>query len=113
MVDVLILTHNEETNVPHAIESVRAVAKNVFVVDSGSSDGTLAVSRERGARVVRHAWEGYSGQRNWALDTLPWESDWILILDADEALTEKLAREILSITTRPLDEIKESAFFLN
>jgi acetyltransferase-like isoleucine patch superfamily enzyme/glycosyltransferase involved in cell wall biosynthesis len=113
MVDVLILTHNEEANVAHAIESVRAVARNVFVVDSGSTDGTVAVAREMGARVIAHAWEGYSGQRNWALDDLPWESEWILILDADESLTPGLASEIMGIAAKPVAEVKESAFFLN
>ena len=112
-VDVMIMTQNEEANLPFAIESVCAWAANVFVVDSGSTDRTVEIAREKGARVVPHAWEGFARQKNWALANLPFTSPWVLILDADEAITPALADEIRSICTRPASEVPEAGFYIN
>jgi acetyltransferase-like isoleucine patch superfamily enzyme/glycosyltransferase involved in cell wall biosynthesis len=113
MVDVLILTHNEELNVPHTLASVAGLAHKVFVLDSHSTDQTAAIAERAGATVVEHAWEGYAAQKNWALDNLPFESPWILILDADESLTPTLAEEIRQVIQRPPQEVRESGFYLN
>ena len=113
MLDVLILTHNEELNLPHALASVSGIAANLFVLDSGSTDGTIAVAEAAGAKVVHHEWCGYAEQRNWALDNVPFQSPWILILDADESLSPNLAEEIRQIVTQPPEAIAESAFYLN
>jgi putative colanic acid biosynthesis acetyltransferase WcaF len=113
MLDCLILTHNEELNLPHALASVTGIARKVFVVDSCSTDRTAAVAEKAGAEVHVHEWEGYAQQKNWALDHLPIAADWVLILDADELLTPSLAEEIRELTARPPDQVKESAFYLN
>ncbi|HQY88092.1 MAG TPA: glycosyltransferase family 2 protein [Tepidisphaeraceae bacterium] len=113
MVDVFIQTFNEELNLPHTLASVRGWANRVFVVDSGSTDATTQIAEANGAAVVYHAWEGYARQKNWALDNLPFESDWILILDADESVTDELRDEILDITSRDPDTIEESGLYLN
>jgi len=113
MVDVLILTHNEELNLPHTLASVAGLARRIFVVDSSSTDNTVALARKAGAEVVNHPWEGYAGQKNWALDNLPLEAPWTLILDADESLTPELAEEIRHIVTAPPEQVKEAAFYLN
>jgi len=113
MLDVLIQAHNEELNLPHTLASVAGWANRVFVVDSGSTDRTADVARGGGATVVPHAWEGYAKQKNWALDNLPWESPWILILDADEAITPELREEIGRIVARPPGQVPEVAFYLN
>lgn len=113
MVDVLILTHNEELNLPHTLASVQGLAKNVFVLDSGSTDQTAAIAQSMGAKVIFHAWEGYAAQKNWGLDNLPFESPWTLILDADESLTPQLVEEIRAIASRPADQTVETAFYLN
>src|SRR5436190_6725144 len=112
-VDVLIQTHNEELNLPFTLASVAGWANRVFVVDSGSTDRTSEVAREFGATLVEHAWEGYSAQKNWALDNLPWESQWILILDADEAVSPGLREEILNVVSRPLEQVKHVGFYIN
>lgn len=112
-VDVLILTYNEEANLPHALRSVAGWANRVFVVDSGSTDATELVAREGGADVVRHPWEGYAGQKNWALDELPFESPWVFILDADEAVTPELRDEIARICARPVEDVAEAGFYVN
>jgi len=113
MVDVLIQTHNEEPNLPHALKSVTGWVNRVFVLDSGSTDRTCEIARQMGATVVHHAWEGYARQKNWALDNLPWEAGWILIIDADESITPELEREISEIVTRPIESVEQNAFYLN
>ena len=113
MVDVLIQTHNEELNVGHALASLHGWANKVFVVDSGSTDSTLEIAAKAGASVIHHAWEGYAGQKNWALNHLPWESEWILILDADESVTAELKAEILKITAKPVELVGQSGFYIN
>lgn len=113
MLDVLIQTHNEELNLSHALRSVVGWTHRVFVVDSGSTDRTRDIAGEFGAVVVQKAWEGYARQKNWALANLPFEADWILILDADESVTPELRDEILKVTSRPTPNVVESGFFLN
>ncbi len=63
-IDFLIPTFNERLNVPHAIASAKGLANRIFVLDSGSTDGTAEVAAELGATVVHHAWEGYARQKN-------------------------------------------------
>jgi glycosyltransferase involved in cell wall biosynthesis len=110
---VLIQTHNEECNLPHALQSVSGWANKIFVVDSGSTDGTLEIARQFGAQAIHHDWEGYAGQKNWAIANLPWESPWILILDADELVTPELRREIEAIVARPVENVRQSGFYIN
>ncbi|HEX4053921.1 MAG TPA: glycosyltransferase [Tepidisphaeraceae bacterium] len=113
MLDVLIQTHNEELNLPHTLQSVSGWVNRIFVVDSGSTDRTREIAAEHGAVVVQKAWEGYARQKNWALANLPFESPWILILDADESVTPPLKDEILKVVSRPAPNVPESGFFLN
>ena len=114
MLDVLIQTYNEEFNLPHTLRSLSGGWVNrVFVVDSGSTDRTRELAEAGGATVVDHAWEGYARQKNWAIDNLPWESPWILIVDADEAVSLELKEELVELTSRPVDEVREAGFNVN
>lgn len=90
---MLVLTKDEEKNLPRCLESIRWVDQ-VVVVDSFSRDATPDIARAHGAELVRHPFEGYPEQRNWALETTRWRNEWILILDADEAVTAELRAEI-------------------
>lgn len=93
-VSVLITTKNEQSNIASAIGSV-AWAQEVFVVDSNSEDRTCAIAEELGAKVVQFEYTGgWPKKRNWALLNLEFTTDWILILDADERVTEELAISI-------------------
>ena len=87
-----IVTLNEEHNIARAIESLRCVDE-IVVVDSGSTDRTREVAARLGARVTKEPWRGYAAQKNFAA-TLA-SHDWILSIDADEAVTEELEAEIL------------------
>ena len=113
MVDVLIQTHNEEQNLPHTLASIAGWVERIFVVDSGSTDRTADIAREYGAEFVHHEWEGYARQKNWALANLPFESDWTLILDADEAVSPQLKEEILSLTRQPVESVPQCGFLIN
>jgi glycosyltransferase involved in cell wall biosynthesis len=93
-IDLVVLTYNEEANLGHCLESVRGLARRVFVVDSGSTDGTVELARAAGAQVVTHPFTNQAEQFNWALQSLPLESAWVLRLDADEYLSAELRDEI-------------------
>jgi glycosyltransferase involved in cell wall biosynthesis len=90
-ISATIITFNEERNLPRAIESLRC-CDEILVVDSGSTDRTVEVAERFGARVLEANWRGYAGQKNYASDMAT--HDWVLSLDADEALSEDLEGEI-------------------
>ena len=97
---VIILTFNEEDHVGPAIESVQGWAREIFVVDSFSTDETVNAALEyadHGVRVVQHAFENYSSQWNWALTNLPISADWTLKLDADERVPDDFKAEVLDV----------------
>lgn len=93
-ITVIILTRDEELNLPSCMASIAGVADEIFVVDSGSTDGTRAIAEAHGATVVEHAFEGHSAQWQWAITHLPVRNRWILGLDADQRLTPALAGEL-------------------
>jgi glycosyltransferase involved in cell wall biosynthesis len=90
-ISATIITFNEEKNIARAIESLRC-ADEILVVDSGSTDRTVELAEKHGARVLERNWTGYADQKNWAAAQAA--NDWILSLDADEALSEMLEAEI-------------------
>lgn len=93
-VSVIVAARNEAHNLPRCLESLQE-AGQVLVVDSCSGDGTAEIARSFGARVVQFRYAGgWPKKRQWAMDTLPLAYDWILLLDADEALTPDLLKEI-------------------
>lgn len=93
-ISATIVTLNEERNIARAIESLRC-ADDVLVVDSGSTDRTREIACGLGARVIEEPWRGYARQKNYAAERASF--DWILCLDADEAVGEELATEILAL----------------
>ncbi len=113
MIDVMIITFNEALNLPHCLAALQGWTNRVFVIDSGSTDGTQQLAESYGATVVHHDWPGYAQQKNWGLANLPIESDWILIVDADEVVTRGLKKRLVSISNRPVGEVRENGFFIN
>lgn len=93
---VIILTMNEERNIVNCIESIKDIAARIIVIDSGSTDNTLALSKELGADVFHHEFENYARQFNWGLDNTNITTRWVLRLDADEVITLELAREMVT-----------------
>ena len=93
-ITVIIPVRNEARNLLRCLESLRGVGE-VYVIDSNSSDETAGIARSFDATVVQFTYRsGWPKKRQWAMDTLPITYDWILLLDADEALTSQLAEEI-------------------
>ena len=88
-VSVSVVTLNEEANLPRLLASVRGLAREIVIVDSGSTDQTAALARESGARFEVIPWSGFTAQKNRALDLCT--QPWVLFLDADEALSPELA----------------------
>ncbi len=96
---VILITHNEAHNIEGCLESV-SFADEVVVVDSGSTDGTVALAQARGARVVCTGdWPGFGPQKNRALDYAV--GDWVLSIDADERVTPELRASILEVLAQP------------
>lgn len=76
-ITALILTQNEALHLPRAIASLQGLGARVVVVDSGSSDATVAIAQALGARVLHHPWTNYASQFNWALDQLDADTQWV------------------------------------
>lgn len=91
---VLILTHNEERHIARSLASIRRLASEVFVVDSFSTDRTVALATEHGATVLQNRFVNYATQFQWALDNAPIRSTWVMRLDADEIIESDLEAEI-------------------
>jgi glycosyltransferase involved in cell wall biosynthesis len=98
---VVVLASNEERNLPACLASVTAWAADIVVVDSGSTDNTLGIARQYGARVAQHPFETHARQWRWALQHLPIATAWVLGLDADQRLTPALRDEIGRQLTTP------------
>ena len=95
-VAVVILTYNESIHLPRALEHVRGFAKEIFVVDSFSTDNTVELAMAGGAQVLQHVFQNYARQFEWALENAPITADWVMRLDADEIIESDLAEEIVS-----------------
>lgn len=92
MLSVTIITLDEEKDLPKCLESVKDLADEVVVVDSGSTDKTVEIARKFGAEVFVRSFDNYSNQKNFAADMA--KGDWILSIDADEEIEAALASEI-------------------
>lgn len=100
-ISVIIPVRNESHNLARCLASTRE-ASEVYVIDSQSSDNTVEIARSFHAEVVQFYYHGgWPKKRQWALDTLPLAYDWILLLDADEALTPGLISEIREAIQNP------------
>ncbi len=92
---VLILTFNEERHIERCIKSVDLIAKNIFIIDSFSTDKTVEIAKKLGAEVLQNQWpNNHSVQFNWALENCNIKTKYVMRLDADEVISSKLANEI-------------------
>jgi glycosyltransferase involved in cell wall biosynthesis len=106
---VLVPVKNEAANLRDCLASV-SFAQEIVVVDSASTDETQVIADAAGARIVQFAWNGkLPRKKNWALENVCWQHEWVLIVDADERITPELEREIsLAIHRTDVD-----GFYLN
>lgn len=92
-ISAVIITFNEERNIERCLQSIKGVADEIVVVDSFSTDQTEAICKNHNVRFITHEFKGHIEQKNWAKDQA--SNDYILSLDADEALDEKLKESVL------------------
>jgi glycosyltransferase involved in cell wall biosynthesis len=91
---VVILTYNESIHLPRALSHIQSFAREIFVIDSGSTDDTVRLAKMGGAVVLEHAFQYQAQQFEWALENAPITSEWVMRLDADEIIEQDLAEEI-------------------
>ncbi len=106
---VVIITFNEEENIGRCIESAKDIADEIVVVDSFSADNTSVIATAAGALVIQHKFEGHIQQKNWAKNQA--SNDWVLSLDADEALSDLLKKEIKA--WKEHNYIHRTSYFMN
>ncbi len=94
-ISAVIITKNEAHNIAKCLSALKAVADDILVVDSFSTDKTKAIAEENGARVIQKEWEGYAKAKNFANSKA--YHDWILSVDADEILSNELIQQIQAI----------------
>lgn len=98
----VIITFNEERNIERCLVSLKNVCDEIIVLDSFSTDQTEAICHSHHVKFVQHAFDGHIQQKNRAMQLA--ETDWVLSLDADEALTEELSQAILKVKQNPSGE---------
>jgi glycosyltransferase involved in cell wall biosynthesis len=115
MISIFILTKDEERNIADCIEAVRW-SDDIHVLDSYSTDATVEIAKQLGAKVSLRKFDSYSGQQNWALENLPFKYPWVFYCDADERVTPALAQAMQRAADEPGDaaafQIQRRDFFL-
>lgn len=108
-VSIVIVTRNEEKNIRDALESVKDFDE-IIIVDSYSNDKTVQICKEYTDKVYQHEWQGYSRQKQIAIDYA--KKKWVFILDADERITLELKEEISQLFTHPISQIPSFGFLV-
>lgn len=103
-VTFIILTRNEEINLPDCLESIKDFAKRIVIVDSGSIDRTEEIAKAYGVDFYVHPFENYARQFNWGIDNAEIDTKWTFRLDADERLTPELCAELENIMNEHADD---------
>jgi glycosyltransferase involved in cell wall biosynthesis len=104
MISVLVLTKNEEQDLPGCLESVRW-SDDLHVYDSHSTDGTLDIARAAGAQITQRHLDNWSAHQNWGLANIPFRHPWVLYVDADERVTPELAASIQRAVENPGNKV--------
>ncbi|MCU0317256.1 MAG: glycosyltransferase family 2 protein [Fimbriimonadaceae bacterium] len=103
-VSVMILTKNEEANLPGCLESV-AWCDDIHVFDSHSTDRTVEIAEAFGAKVTKRPFDNWAAHQNWGLANLPFAHKWVLYIDADERVTPELKDSISQAVEDPGDKV--------
>ncbi len=102
-ITAIILTFNEEKNITDCLNSIYNWVDEIIIVDSYSTDNTLAIVKNYEIQYYQHTFSNYSEQRNWALNNIPIKNNWILNLDADHRVTEQLGAELQLLFKQEVD----------
>lgn len=116
MISVLILTKNEQQDLPACLQSV-AWSDDIHVLDSISTDRTLEIARAAGATITQRPFDNWAAHQNWALNNLPFRHPWVFYLDADERVTPELAASLRKAVELPGESVafrvRRRDFFLD
>jgi glycosyltransferase involved in cell wall biosynthesis len=110
-ITVIIITYQEEQNIKACIESVQNVTKNIFVVDSYSTDKTQLILKEMNIEFCEYEFKSYKDKRDWAQKNNPFESEWVFHIDADERFTPELSEWL--ITQFPKEQYNADGFMFS
>lgn len=110
MISIIILTHNDEVQIENCLSSLAGLSDDIVIIDSNSKDNTLTICEKFGARVFQNPFINQAIQFNWGLDNINLKYDWVLRLDSDEILPDRLKREIANKLETPNDF---KGFYLN
>jgi glycosyltransferase involved in cell wall biosynthesis len=102
-VSVIVLTHNEESEIADCVQMICKFSDDIHVLDSFSNDQTIFRAEQAGAKTHQNSFSGFGDQRNWAIDHIATKYDWQLHLDADERPTEAFVNELSRITNSNSD----------
>ena len=107
----IILTYNEAKHIERCIASIKGVCREIFVIDSGSNDGTRELAIKAGAtQVLEHKWKNYATQFNWGLENAPISAEWVWRIDADEYITSSLAEAVEDVVSGSRFQVSGSGF---
>jgi len=101
----IILTKNEERDLPDCLASLRSLADEVYVIDSGSTDATVAIAEAAGAVVLQHPFENYARQMNWAIENVPTKAEWLMRIDADERPGAEMRQSLRVMVESPAGDV--------
>lgn len=107
-ISVVIISRNEAHIIANTLQSLQAVSNDIVVVDSGSTDDTVSICRQYGATVIEIGWGGYGINKNMGINAA--KHDWILSLDADEAIDEELQQSLLQLEPKNDKEVFDLRF---
>lgn len=106
-VSVLILTKNEERDLPGCIASAKRITDDIHVYDSMSTDKTVEIAKSAGCKVTQRSFDNWASHQNWGLTNISFENHWVFYIDADERLSDEL---IYQIQTLSEDDLTNAAF---
>ena len=117
-VSVILLTHNESKHIERCLRSIQLLTDKIFIVASFSTDNTVELATRLGAVVVQNPWVSYAFQFNYGIEHTPFQTTWLIRMDADEYLTPELAHELREqLPTLPADVsglyVKRRVYFMN
>lgn len=94
IISFIVLTYNEEKHISRCIDSILPLTREIYIVDSFSTDRTVEIAVKMGAKVLQNKWSNHSIQLNWGIENAQITTPWIMRMDADEYLTEDLVAEL-------------------
>lgn len=104
MVSVLILTKNEEQDLPGCLESV-SWCDDIHVFDSYSTDNTIDIARRASAKITQRQFDNWADHQNWGLNNIPFKHDWVFYIDADERISPALKETLLNFDANNTDAV--------